>query len=299
MKKSALFRSVALILTVVSSFLLIAFAAYAADGADDFISAVDAIADSTGLLNKKEAIDYAEAKLEAYESAGGSRNDVAVKSYYDIFAEEKVSNATTIAACDSFISYIEQAMLYHMEDMYPETRENLDEAIKLLDSIPTTDPYVSASYGDYKSICDELEQPERYCKEYIETVNQALAATTYEDAAKLLKSAREYKVLIDQTGISGYKGMAEADASIEDVEAFLTSKIVAARPFISAVKALARDDFAGILAAYALLDDIDETTEGVDVMVNKLDTYTDDYNDAVEEANAMMEEALGLASKIA
>ena len=81
--------------------------------------------------------------------------------------------------------------------------------------------------------------------------------------------------------------MSAASAKIANVEAELAAILFEASDFLVAVReiALAESVPAGILAAYAALEGVDKTADGVDIAIKELENYEKEYNAKVEAAN--------------
>lgn len=288
-------KLIALILCVILLFSTLTTAVMASDLqslAKDFNSSVKAIGDALGLSNKQEAIDIADFKLNAYLSAGGATGDAAINTAYNEFISTKESVEGTVLACDSFMSVVDDAVYYHKLEDYPQTRAALDAAAEFLNAIPKSDSYVSAAYSEYMSIVSDLLKPEQLCKNFIAAVEKALSATTYAAAKEALEDARFKE---KQITIKGYPGVEEASESLSAVEALMSKKMRDALPFILAVKKITADDTDAFTAAYALLDGVDETSEGVDIAINSLEELVEDYNAKVRAANALAKSAEELA----
>jgi hypothetical protein len=260
--------------------------------AAEFNAAVDSFANVNTLETNMETIAFAEAKLEAYISAGGNKEDTAIAENYIILSEKKETVEALVEACDSFCDYVAEAATHYADNNYPLTRENLDSATEYLDLIPISDPYVSGAYSEYTSIVGALRQPEMICESFVAYAKQAAEATTYAEIERHLKNARNAERSIT---LDGFINQAEAYANIEKAEAMKKAKKTEALVFIAKVQLIKHDDLASFREALKALEGVDTTTEGVEAAEDKLESYIDAYNAKVKAAN----EALASACKIA
>jgi hypothetical protein len=260
--------------------------------AAEFNAAVDSFANVNTLETNMETIAFAEAKLEAYISAGGNKEDTAIAENYIILSEKKETVEALVEACDSFCDYVAEAATHYADNNYPLTRENLDSATEYLELIPISDPYVSGAYSEYTSIVGALRQPEMICESFVAYAKQAAEATTYAEIERHLKNARNAERSIT---LDGFINQAEAYANIEKAEAMKKAKKTEALVFIAKVQLIKHDDLASFREALKALEGVDTTTEGVEAAEDKLESYIDAYNAKVKAAN----EALASACKIA
>ena len=190
--------------------------------------------------------------------------------------------------CENFLYYIECAM---NALSYEELKENLLLAAELFDSVDTSYDGISSSKLTYSSINIELKKAENLCDLYITHANDAFSANNYR--AKKTACDKSYKILENDLialypGIeTAYPGMNAASAKIANVEAELAAILFEASDFLVAVReiALAESVPAGILAAYAALEGVDKTADGVDIAIKELENYEKEYNAKVESAN--------------
>ena len=222
-------------------------------------------------------------------------SDAAIADSYAEFTAVKAELEEQIEACNAFSEYVYLAVNAHAEGIYPDTRANLDLAAEYLPLIKVGDPYVSSSYADYMRITGELQQPEKLCAAFVEYATKAGAATTYAEAERYLKEAKNAEKGIT---LEGFAGEEEAYANIAKAEALMKTKKTEAIVFIGAVQALKHDDLASFREAYAALDGVDTTTEGVGNALDKLESYVKAYNKKVKEANAALADAVKVADAV-
>ena len=298
--KNTFLRLLSLTVSIIMIFASLSTAVLAADLealADEFLSAVDAFKDTTILVTRLEAVSLAEAKLNAYVAAGGSENDAAIAESYREYIADKTAAEAQKAASDAFADCMSEVIYYHdTMGLYPETRALLDEAAKYIDVMAPSDPYISAQYSDYIRIVNELEKPESICRSYVDYAERAASATTFAEIQRYLKDAATVKKSIT---LVGFIGEAEAEANIEKAEKLMREKKTAALPFISAVQKIKHDDIASFITAISALSGVDLTTEGVEMSMDKLESYVSAYNKKVKEANSAMSEACSLVDSVA
>lgn len=278
-----------------SVFSTVAFAVDLGSLAAEFNAAVDAFANVNTLETNLETIAFAEAKLEAYISAGGTKEDTAIAENYLVLSQKKESVETLIEACDSFCDYVAQAATHHADNNYPLTRANLDSAAEYLDLIPISDPYVSGAYSEYTTIVSVLRQPEMICESFVAYAKQAAEATTYAEIERHLKNARNAERSIT---LEGFINQEEAYLNIKKAEALQKAKKTEALVFISKVQLIKHDDLESFRAALKALEGVDTTTEGVEAAQDKLDSYISAYNAKIKAANAALAEACKIADSV-
>ena len=280
---------------IFSVFSTVALAADLGSLAIEFNESVGAFADTTTLETEIEAISLAEARLNAYIAAGGTKEDTAIADAYLVFAEKKEKTDFTIEACDLFTDFVSEAATCYIQNDYPGTRLNLDGAAEYLPVIPNGDPYVSGAYSEYMGIISALRPQEMICESFCTYAKQAAEATTYEEIERHLKNARNAERNIT---IEGFIGEDEAYANIAAAEAAQKAKKTAALVFISKVQLIKHDDLESFRAAIKALEGVDVTTEGVEALMDKLDSYIDSYNEKVKAANAVLTEACRVADSV-
>ncbi len=282
---------------LLSAFILIAILALTAltvsasvsDTAQDFIYMVYYMESETDLNTQKMYLDNADILWDMYVSEGGSPEDEGVAESYESYISQKASIEAKIALCDEFIEYV---TLASEATGYPEKRENLDKADALLDKIDKNYEGVNSAYSLFSSLCNELQEPEKICEQYIEAAAKAAAGKTCSEVRSFIQEAKIIKALIT---IPDYTGLEEANENIKNAELFLAERALEAAPFILAVRNITSAESipAGVMAAYKELEGIDETADGVYTALSDLEKIEADYNEMVEEANNIAKEANG------
>ena len=289
MKNTLFKRIISIALCACTLLSLTAFTVFAEESPlTDFIDNVELIEVAEGLTARERYLYNAEDALELYVSAGGAVTDTAIAEHYAIYLEYKTAIEAEVELHYEFMDEVNLAA-ENKTGAYPVFKEHLNRAAELLPSLDTSYIGMSASVGLYNGLVFEFKEKEEICDLFIEYAALAKAATTYADADKYTIEADR---ILANVKIPDYPGLEEAKNDINDVKTFMGKCELAAAPFLAAVNGLhkATNLPRAIKEAYALLEEIDSTTVGVDIALTTLRSEERKYNRAVTEANAAMDE---------
>lgn len=296
-KKSFALISTLLVAVLLFSALSVSVFASLEQTAESFNQTVAQIGVTDGLYEKGLYLQAADALWATYVSEGGSAEDAAVADSYASYIEIKASIEEAVAACGSFIFYVNEAAI--AED-YATLKANMSEAAKLIDSVDSSYEGVDVAKQTYLNISFDMAKAEQICEDYILLALQAKESAVYSERKTLCASAkktREASLLEEYPGIlDSYPGIAEADENVAEAEAMLATALLDAAPFLIAVRNIpqAKSVPAGVAAAYEALEGIDKTTDGVPAAITEFKNIEKNYDGKVELANGMVDEALAL-----
>jgi hypothetical protein len=244
-------------------------------------------------LEKREnKLAEATAALNAYLTSGGTEADAEIADAYADYLEEKTDIETNVGYCLDFIDYVSAAT--DVNNTYPVKKENLDKAEALLDKIDTEYKTVAAYVTYYNNTVAELYEPVLVCEAFLKYAKLAAEATTYEEARSNLKNAEAAK---QQITIPDYPGIEEAEANLDIARATMSMAVLKATPFIQAVRNINKAESVpiGVMAAYAALEGIDQTADGVATALGNLKRAEKNYNNSAEDGNEALNELAALA----
>ena len=257
------------------------FASAVSAEATAFISAVDALEAKSELAEKQTALEAADTALEAYLAVdGNAKNDSAISAKYAKLVEIKN---------DMFIEYVGYASAAHTEEDYPTTRENLDLATAIIDSL-STDELTDSSKTykiTYQNILEDLREPEELSANYLERAEQAKNAATFAEAKKAYDAAKQIE---KNLSLDGYPGIEDAAKTLKEVQAYLSRCTIAASSFLIAVDNVYMNDnfFDGIEEAYDAYEAlVDTTVTGVPEAKSNLDAIVSSHNNGATRGNAI------------
>ncbi len=294
MRKTRITKLLSLTLVLSLIFGLFSFTASASltDNATAFSEAVEAMRNANSLEARETKLAEATDALTAYITAGGTEADAEIAAAYATYLEEKTDIETKVGYCLDFIDFVSAAT--NVDNTYPVKKENLEKAEALLDKIDTEYKTVAYYVTYYNNTTADLYEPVLVCETFIKYAKLAAEATTYEEASSNLKTAEVAK---QQIVIPDYPGLEEAEANLDIARATMSMAILKATPFIQAVRNINKAESIpiGVKAAYAALEGIDETAEGVSTALNNLKKAERDYNKSAEEGNEALNELAALA----
>ncbi|MBQ3016249.1 MAG: hypothetical protein IJD79_05670 [Clostridia bacterium] len=294
MRKTRITKLLSLALALSLIFGLLSFTASASltDTATAFSDAVADIKNADSLEAREIKLAEATEALGAYITAGGTEADAEIADAYADYLEEKTDIETKVGYCLDFIDYVSAAT--DVNNTYPVKRENLDKAEALIDIIDKDYKTVASYVAHYNNTVAELYEPVLICEAFIKYAKLAAEATTYEEASSNLKTAEAAK---QQISIPDYPGIDEAEANLDIARATMSMAVLKATPFIQAVRNINKAESVpiGVQAAYAALEGVDETAEGVPTALNNLKKAERNYNKSAEDGNEAMNELATLA----
>ena len=289
MKNRFKIKASAVILAITLLFGCFAVTAFARDTASEFISAVNAISTANGLENEENALLNAESVLEVHLALGGSTEDDAIKETYLNYLILKADIEERVGYC---VEYAE------LVDILSQTELTYSEAAAYIARLKQLEPLTDSSYTGMEDLYEqlfvvevEMRAPILTCEAYIETCLSAANAKTYEEAYTLTKRAKmiDGQIATVDGNISylDYPGLTEARANLETAERFMQFRLIEASDFLIAVRNInkAVSIPAGIANAYAKLEGIDQTTDGVPSALETLKNMERNYNKSAEYAN--------------
>ena len=289
-------RSAAFIITVALLLSLGSVYIFANDRsalAEDFVSAVEAIAQHEGGQPWENAVWNAVDCWDAYEAAGGSSEDAAVADAYAEYAVEKA----TLDACITFINAVNDLSAGGLT--YAEKSMLLDGSLLIYTAYKDNRKFnnydgIGTAQAKFITEYEEFDIARGFSEAFVNYAKEAAAATTYGEADRLVKLALENKA---RMSIPDYPGLAEAEADILTARAFMSERLLAAIPFIDAATAVpeAQNKLEKIIEALGAYVGIDTTVEGVADAKETLDSEIEDYNSSATEANDSTKSAFELA----
>lgn len=289
MKKIRNNKTISLFLALTLLFGVFSFAAFAAisDAANAFINAVAAIENAKTLESEEAALSAAANALSAYVDAGGSETDAEISEAHAKYLTLKEDIEKRVGYCLDFIEFVNMAL--DENEAFSVRKENIDKAEELYDKVDPEYKTVSSYQKYYSSLISELDEPIIICETFIAAAKAAAESKTYGEAKRNIRTAEAAKALIT---IHDYPGLEEAEKNIDTALSMMAMAVYEATPFIQAVKNINKADSipAGVLAAYAELEGIDQTAEGVYAALTNLKRIENDYNEAAEGGNIVIDE---------
>lgn len=288
MKKVTTCKAISLALAFSIIFGIFSLTAFAiADDAYEFINAVANIENANSLTEEEERLALATDLLESYLDAGGNESDEQISSAYADYLVLKADIEARIGYCLEFIEYVNAAL--DANASYTVKKENLAKAEALLEKIDM-DYATTADYNRYYAeVVEQLKIPEKICEDFIKAAKAAAESTTYAEAKKNLRVAEDAKALIT---LPDYPGLDEAEINLDIAASIMAMAVYNATEFIQAVRNInkAKSVPIGVLEAYAKLDGVDTTAEGVSTALNNLKNTEKKYNTAAKTGNDTIDE---------
>ncbi len=282
-------KLVALSLVLALVFSVFSFTVFASisDILSEFVNAVSNVEKATTLKSKELEINKASELLDAYILAGGRETDEEISEAYEKYLALKEDIKRRVGYCLEFIECVNAALDENAS--FVVKKENLDRAEELSDKVDPEYKTVSSYQKYYSSLKSELEEPIAICETFIAYAKAAAESTTYSETKRNVKTAEAAKALIT---IPDYPGLEEAEANLDIAVSAMAMAVYEATPFIQAVKNInkAESVSVGVIQAYAALEGIDQTAEGVYGALTNLKRIEKDYNDAADAANGLVDE---------
>lgn len=297
MKNKTNKRILSLSLVIALIFGLLSFTVSAAltDSASLFNNAVAEIESAATLRAKELKLQEADAALEAYTGDGGSVTDPDISDAYAKYSVLKEDITEKVGFCIEFINCVSIAL--EETCPYVDKRASLDRATELLDKIDMNYESVSSYKESYDTICAELVEPVEICEAFIAFAEAAANSTTYAEAKRNIRDAEAAK---NQITILDFPGLEEAEENLAAANLIMSMAILKAKPFIQAVRDIYKAESIplGVEAAYAALEGVDRTAEGVSTAMDNLKKIEGGYNKSVKAGNDTVNELMLMAFAI-
>jgi hypothetical protein len=294
-------RITAVILLASVIFCAFAHSVFCAEGADAFVSSVDAIKNSTTLNQEESRLAAAEALWEEYLASGGSALDPEVRDAYEDFTSLKAQIEASVEMCLTFMGYVEAARVAWETYSIDETKENLALATELLSKVDSSYVGIGNAKSTLTDIKEDVKKTEEPYIGYLQALNAALAAETYSaiKAQLNLAESEERRIQGMAVKLENYPGMEDADDMVAEINVRLGEIMVLASEFISAVGDIDYvDRKADILRAYDSYEGVDTTANGVSSTKGELDSIKKNYDGAADSSNSAHGDAESLVFSI-
>ncbi len=271
-----------------------AVTAFATDTAEEFVTAVAAIEAAVTPEAKEEALSAAEGVLAAHIALGGSTEDAAIAEAYEKYLTLKADIEVRVEYYNEYTELL---------DIVTQTEITYTEFTAHHARLKELEELIGLGYRNMAELSNQLfsaevdtRSPILTCKAYIQACLDAANSTTYEDAYTYTKRAKmiedQIKDIDGNISYLDYPELEDGRKNIEKAERFMQMRLIEATPFILAVRNINKAESipAGVAAAYAALEGIDQTTDGVPSAMETLAQIENNYNNSASYANARVEE---------
>lgn len=246
--------------------------------AERFILYVDTLSDLSDLNEKEEAVTLAKSEGVYFADESYPGITEAINTLSDF--EERVN--TAVLACIAFMDAVDEAQMTDTED-YLALKAALTEAEQYYNSVDITYDGIRDARGIYATLTSELRVREQYTEEFLREANKLKEKTDYKSYTSLYNEVLSY--MSDESFIEAYPGVSEADAILDEADAYIKECINKANVFITAVSRFGSSSniASDLILAYRALDGVDLTVTGVSAAKAVFDSTLRTYNDIVKQ----------------